>query len=366
MKLLKLKAPPLGSGFIAGVLLALLLGWPVAIAVEKPDFLDPEYISLSLQGNLSDMENILTAREQTPNTIELLERFRARFIERSDGLDLENEDPLVQDVGGLVQEYWRDALLNPGQRGLYEKTLAEGVLALLQNSEYASPDINPGTLMSHLSKALEDKGYYSTLGRTAPLLEFMIWKKVDQNTTSVELTDGFQEVEVNYLGDFVSLGWASFATFGGPSAGGWANLEGLFVVAEKWDLESESFKVSFLKHESRHFADYKLYPKLKGSDLEYRAKLTEISFADESMYDLLTKFTNHAARVENAPHPLANWHVITDLSQELLNREWPDDPNAWSQIPIGELQAAARKLLTEHGRQLNEAGARKTKGIITP
>jgi hypothetical protein len=350
----------------AWIMAALLFATQPLSASEPPEFLDQEYVSLSLQGNLSDIEKILTAREQTPNAIELLERFRARFVARTDGLDLENEDPLVRAVGGRYQEYWRDALLDPGQREALEDGLARDVIKILQKNGVSSWNISADNYQDFLSRALEKRGYYGIFGRTIPLLEFMVWKENGQTTTPVELTDGFQEVEVNYLRDFVSLGWASFATFGGPSTGGWATDEGLFVVTEKWDLESESFKVSFLKHEARHFADYGLYPELEGADLEYRAKLTEISFSVESMYGLLKMFTSHAARTPNAPHPLANWHVITDLSRELLDAEWPDDPKVWSGVSIGDLQAAARKLLLEHDRGLVKAGAKKTTGIITP
>ena len=42
--------------------------------------------------------------------------------------------------------------------------------------------------------------------------------------------------------------------------------------------------ISYLAHESRHFEDYQLFPKLKSADLEYRAKLTELSMANETLY----------------------------------------------------------------------------------
>ncbi|MEE8258105.1 MAG: hypothetical protein V3R20_00290, partial [Sphingomonadales bacterium] len=174
------------------------------------------------------------------------------------------------------------------------------------------------------------------------------------------------EFEVNYLGDFVSLGWASFATFGGPSTGGWATREGLFVVTPRWDLNSEAFRISYFMHEGRHFADYKKYPNLEQPDLEYRAKLTELAFSDESTFDLLNKFTQHAAKVENAPHPLANWHVINDLSREFLNGEWPESAEDWEKIPAFEIQAFAKKLLQEHNQALQAAGVKTTKGIISP
>lgn len=366
MDTIKKTATCLLINLFAWVTAILLVFTQPSIASEAPEFLDPEYLSKTFQGNLSDMEDILSAREETPKNTELLNAFRARFIERTDGLDLENEDPLIQEIGALAQDYWRNALLNPDQREAFEQALGGGVLEIIQNSEYAKPDLNPETLMPYLMEILEEKGYFSIFGRTRPLLEFMVWKENKQDNTSVELTDGAYEVQVNYLNDFVSKGWSSFATFGGPSTAGWANDDGLFVVTFKWELESESFQVSFLQHETRHFADFELYPELDGPDLEYRAKLTELAYATDTIYDLLVKFTDHAAKVDNAPHSLANWHVITDLSQDLLGGDWPASPEAWEAIPVADIQAAARKLLTEHDQDLAAVGAKTSEGIITP
>ena len=348
-------------GFLITTLVGLLISSSIAFADVSAD-----YIKQALQGDLSNIEETLRANATTAEDKELLEKFTARFIERSDSLDLEGEDPLIREVGELFQDYWRGALLDPSQKDTLEKILFGEVIKALQKNGVTSPDWNLKNLGNLLHTAFEERGYFANFGRTRPLFEFVVWKTNEKEMENVELTDGVQKVEVNYLGDFVSLGWSSFATFGGPSTGGWATDDGLFLVTDKWDLDSESFKVSFLKHEAQHFADYKIYPKLKGPDLEYRAKLTEISFSDVSMYDLLKKFTDRAARVENAPHPLANWHVITDLSRELLDANWPADPGVWKDIPVEDIQAVAQKLLNLHAQSLATAGAETTTGIITP
>jgi hypothetical protein len=137
----------------------------------------------------------------------------------------------------------------------------------------------------------------------------MIWTSNDTVVESVELTDDTYEVELNYLDDFVSYGWSNFAAFGMASTGGWAKKDGLYCICRHYDLDSERFKLSFLKHEARHYADFKLYPELQPADLEYRGKLTELAYSEEGIYRLLEQFTKAANRVENAPHPLANWYV---------------------------------------------------------
>jgi len=362
MKPSKMKTPFLRSGFFVAALVGLLLITPKTIADTPPD-----YINQALQGNLSTFEETLRANLKTPEDEAFLNKFRARFIERTNGLDLEGEDPLVRKIGERYQDYWREALLDPSRREAHEKLLICDIIKILgANGIGGWGGLSSRNYQNHLSRALEKRGYSALFGRTTPLLEFMVWKKTDKKTHKVKLTDGVYEFEVNYLGDFVSLGWSSFATFGGPSTGGWATKEGLFVVTPRWDLDSEAFKISYFMHEGRHFADYKKYPNLEQPDLEYRAKLTELAFSDESTFDLLNKFTQHAARIENAPHALANWHVITKFSGEFLNGEWPASLEEWEKIPANEIQAFAKRLLQEHNQVLQAAGAKTTKGIISP
>jgi len=148
------------------------------------------------------------------------------------------------------------------------------------------------------------------------------------------------------------------------STGGWAEKDGLYCICAHYDLESERFKLSFLKHEARHYADYELYPELQPADLEYRGKLTELSYSDQATYLLLEQFTRAASRVENAPHPLANWYVVEGLSEFLLDGKWPADASAWKSVPREQIRQAARRLLEEHDRVLADLGSSSAKGVI--
>src|SRR4029077_9164441 len=60
---------------------------------------------------------------------------------------------------------------------------------------------------------------------------------------------------------------------------GWATAMTLYAVRSAYDIESESFRVSYLAHEAQHFADYGRFPKLARPEREYRAKLTELAEA---------------------------------------------------------------------------------------
>ena len=83
--------------------------------------------------------------------------------------------------------------------------------------------------------------------------------------------------------DFATLGWMEYATLGAHHPGGWTEEEGIYCVKKAYDVNSENFKISYLTHEARHFADKKLWPDLKSADLEYRAKLTELNLAQDTL-----------------------------------------------------------------------------------
>jgi hypothetical protein len=237
---------------------------------------------------------------------------------------------------------------------------------ILTQHGFASALDDEDTLFENVEAFIRGEGYFAQSGRTPPLLDLMIWASNDAVVESVELTDGTYEIDLNYVDDFVSYGWSNFATFGMASTGGWAKKDGLYCICRHYDLDSEKFKLSFLKHEARHFADFGLYPELQPADLEYRAKLTELAFSEEGAYRLLEGFTKGANRIENAPHPLANWYVVEGLSGHLLSGKRPVDASAWESIPTDQIREAARRLLEEHDGMLAQLGPTIAKGTVNP
>lgn len=324
-----------------------------------------DYFKMVLAGDVSGAAAMFAAEPDDYGARMLTDRFVRRFIERSDGLDLSGIDaPVVRTIAELFQSYWRDALTQSAPLDELEDRLTRRLDELLVTRGYASSLEDEDKLAENVEALFREEGYFAQGGRTPPLLDLMIWTKDEVATESVELTDGTYEVDVHYLDDFISYGWSNFAAFGMMSTGGWAREDGLYCLCRHYDRDSERFKLSFLKHEARHFADYKLYPELQPSDLEYRGKLTELAFSDEGMYRLLEQFHNSANRVEDAPHPLANWYVIEGLSKLLLDGKWPDDAMAWSAIPREQIRQAARRLLEVHDSRLAGLGSLTAKGTV--
>jgi len=295
----------------------------------------------------------------------LADRFERRFVERSDGLDLARIDSLVvREIADLFQAYWLDALMKTAPLDVLEERFKGRLDDLLIERNFASAADDEDTLFENVEALVRSEGYFAQSGRTPPLLDLMIWTSNETSVQSVELTDGTYDVQLNYMDDFLSYGWSNFAAFGMASTGGWAKKDGLYCICRHYDLDSERFKLSFLKHEARHYVDFERYPELQPADLEYRGKLTELAYSEEGIYGLLEQFTKGANRVENAPHPLANWYVVEGMSTQLLEGKRPADASVWETISKERLQRAARHLLAEHDDMLADIGPTTAKGVI--
>lgn len=323
------------------------------------------YLKMVFAGDVSGAADLFAGQPDDRGTKMLVGRFERRFNERTDGLDLTPiESAVVREIAELFQSYWLDALMQKAPLDVLESSLKGRLDDILTERGFASAIDDEDTLFEIVEEFIRAEGYFAQSGRTPPLLDLMIWTSNNRVVESVELTDGTYDVEVNYMGDFVSYGWSNFAAFGMASTGGWAKRDGLYCICQHYDLESERFKLSFLKHEARHFADFGLYPELQPADLEYRGKLTELAYAEEGAYQLLERFSNAANRIGNAPHPLANWYVIDGLSRHLLDGKPPADAGAWRSIQREQIRQAARRLLEEHDEKLADLGPSTAKGIV--
>ena len=323
------------------------------------------YLKMVFAGDTSGAADLFASEPDDRGSMMLADKFERRFVKRSDGLDLTRiESPAVREIAELFQSYWLDALMQTAPLDVLEGRLKGRLDDMLVERDFASALDDEDALIENLETFIRGEGYFAQSGRTPPLLDLMIWTSNDVVVESVELTDGTYDVDLNYISDFVSYGWSNVAAFGMASPGGWAKKDGLYCICQHYDLDSERFKLSFLKHETRHYADFQLYPELQPADLEYRGKLTELAYSEEATYRLLEKFTRAANRVENAPHPLANWHVVDGLSRHLLEGQHPADARAWESISKEQIRQAARRLLEEHDAMLAEVDPKTARGVI--
>ena len=247
--------------------------------------------------------------------------------------------------------YWREAVNAPEARDEALDRLAGRLAALM-----AQPDMGRTDIERAVQERIRAEGRHVLGGQTGLLRDLMVWSGQEERDFDVELPEGRHTTRVFLLTDFQNRGWASWLTCGATGTGGWAKPEGLYLVAESYDLTSENFTASFLGHETQHFADYKTWPGLPGRELEYRAKLTELSRANVMLRQLLAIFTRNQSDNEADAHSHANKRVLAALRVRL---GLPSDGDL-ATVPPDDLREAARQeLFADSARRRAAAGGER-------
>jgi hypothetical protein len=272
---------------------------------------------------------------------------RERFANKKPEAIPADVDAWTADVLAQYRRYWTRVMLGTASAAAGEHELTATLAKKLDHWDGAQ---DMAALEPLLEDQLKARGYHALFGVTAPLREFMLWRKQTDQTYDIDLPQGREAVHVAMMDDFISLGWLGYATCDFHYSGGWAGSDRLFAVRPAYDLESEEFKVSYLAHEGQHFSDYRRFPGLPQPDLEYRAKLVEISRAKTTLFDLLAAFEANGSDDRNTPHPWADRQVVKNLAAKLLNGEAPS-AQAWKHFSVDQLNAAARELLKEDSRK---------------
>lgn len=246
--------------------------------------------------------------------------------------------------------YWRQALAAPGTRDAARDRLGVRLAEVL-----GRPDMPTTEIEAAVRAGVEAEARHVLAGQTGLLRDLMIWSGQEARDYEVELPEGPHTSRVFLLTDFQNGGWLRWATCEKAGTGGWARPEGLYAVVSGYgDLTGEDFRVSFLGHETQHFADYEAWPGLPGRELEYRAKLTELSLADVTLESLLTAFARSQSDNEADAHSHANKRVLAALRTRL----GLTDDGDLTAVPRDVLREAARQeLLADSARRRAAAGA---------
>ncbi len=286
-------------------------------------------------------------------------QFEKRFKHSKDESDyLEARESPITPLLILYRDYWRVSLLEHSNR--YDSSFSKQVaMFLIERDPAAHPSItNEDSIDVYLKKHIESFGLYTTgFGKTGQYIDLLVWKTQEDTTYSFTLNGQQTSARVVFMDNFTTLGWEEYATIGRAYPGGWATHEALYCVKKAYDLTSEEFLVSYLAHESRHFADYKLFPKLQSADLEYRAKLTELSLAEETLFETIESFIQNAKYDSENGHSIAAYCVIRDLSQALFHVDFEKDASKWQVLTIEKIHACASELLQANSRALQQQGS---------
>jgi len=271
-----------------------------------------------------------------------------------------NLPPAAAAVLNAYQDYWRSLLLKQAEQPQAEKQLLTTLNTILAENGQTTHDRSDLDATTDAIKPLiERQGLHALTGKTSPYYELMLWRKEAPKRFSVALPEQVTAVDVVFMDDFMVQGWLGYETCNYIGTGGWAEKDKLYAVSEKYDQNSERFKISYLAHEGQHFSDYAHYPKLEQPELEYRAKLTELAMSITTTRSLFLKFLLGGVRGRNAPHPHAEYMLGQHMSARLLGTATPieTDPAHWETIGDQAIRDAARSLLLESSATLKAAGA---------
>lgn len=324
----------------------------------------------ALQG---DMRNVIPRLDTLDDAALRPDQMRKKhlLIRRFDGLDEDfvfpTRDSTLINIMAIYLRHWGDVLLDSDTKE-HEAGLAYRISEHLRTHVPSLAGHKHGWTSKKwnelLDAHLKSLGCYAAIGKTGPFYDLLLHMKETEVHYPVTTPEDTLEVKVIFMDSVISNGWEGYATAETYFPGGWATNEALFCHHDSYDLASEQFSISYLKHEGKHFADYKRFPKLESNDLEYRAKLVELGSATTTLYDLIRFFIRNSAYDANNAHAYANFCLIRDLSRVLFHSEREEDPAAWKRLPVETIQHAATELLLKNTRDLENAGAQKVKAFI--
>lgn len=178
-------------------------------------------------------------------------------------------------------------------------------------------------------------------GKTQGYYGPYIWQDTVPTVYRVELPGGTAEYTVNILKGFVFRSWMDYLTFGRYGTSGWASPDGTINCVEQvYDFDSERFLVSLLKHEAQHPVDMKHFPDMTTAELEYRAKLVELHYSNDS--SLLRKFLSEADESR-----ASDGHAVASARIKL---EFADT----DQTELSCIRSRALKLFRTHTKEMKE------------
>ncbi len=344
-------------------------------------------LDAALNGDLRPVLQPLTTNLHDSSLLqqELNQRLASRFVQRTEDQSPASGNGFIDAVVSSYRAYWVEVLTQPDSAAPAAQQLQHQLTLLLEQAPLptgARSGSGPGTqttarsdqlsaaprgtaspattspgviepdLLTHVLAEIARQGFYAQVLHSPPWHDLMIWRREQRQTHEVNLTDGQQTVDVILMDDFVSLGWPHFASLGLHSVSGWADGNQLYGLSWAYEPDSEAFRVSFLQHEARHAADYQRFPGLDETELEYRAKLTELAFAGNSVSSLLGRFAEGADGLGQSAHARANQRVVEDIYREIFHGDLPQYLNPWPSVRPQQVNPAARVLLQRHTNAL--------------
>lgn len=246
--------------------------------------------------------------------------------------------PTLELILKVYQQYYREVFYLRMGRDAAASRLQARLNALLGLTKEAPTQDE--LEQKHLPDIFRQEGYFFLGGRTSGYYGPYVWKTVETVSYSVELPDCIQSYTIKLLDGFVTRSWLDHLSFGAVTPGGWADADGTInCIKASYDLRSEAFTVSLLKHEAQHTRDLARNPNLSSTDLEYRAKLVELIYSTQR--NLLEQFSHEADLSDPANgHGIAAQRLCQRYAAILGHTDY-------ASVLIPQIQTIARSLFHE-------------------
>ena len=285
-----------------------------------------------------DLQGAINYAKQFPEQIDLYNHF-LRVFGHEQYITYDGSAEL-NDILTAYQQYYRDAFYLGINRDQAADTLKKRIIALLgiPDEQIELCDLE----QKYLADAFRQWGLHFLGGKTGGYYGPYIWKTSETVSYDVELPDGVQSYSVRLLDGFITRSWIDYLSFGEIGSGGWADGDGYInCVKSAWDFESESFRVSLLKHEAQHARDLEANKDMASEDLEYRAKLVELIYSSER--NLLQAFAQEADDSDASNgHATAAYRIIKGFADTLGIKKI-----APSTLRINQIQEIAKRLFLD-------------------
>lgn len=307
-----------------------------------------EYASLLIKGHLIEAFQYV---KQFEDQRDLVTKYEKVFVE-NERLN-RSTNPVVNAIDSLYQQYYKAIFWHNVSPEIAE---AELFLKLWQYCGENDLLEKNASIEKEVEKRIQKEGFEFLGGRTSGFWGPYIWASSNQVTYDVSLPFGNEAYTIVLMDGFVSRSWLDFISFGKVGTGGWSGKDGLlYCVGTAYDLESQNFKISFLKHEAQHHFDERTFLDLSGEALEYRAKLVELIYWQDEKILKMIHLEADDSKCHNA-HSVASHRIISDLSRRLFDKTYVDDLSLFLN-ELEKVKMIAGELLVEDNKRLTERNA---------
>lgn len=317
-----------------------------------------EIVSLAGVGDVSTAFIKMEERKSFSNPIVnfIYQRWKkkmyARFVSKEEVFENTSGNKIVNDISNIYREYWRVELMKPLPESRTDSTLYNNITDYVLSNKLTrlSKDSLRKNIKddSVLKKIIEKEGFKVNFNFRNGFQELFIWNKESTEKYDVILPKETIKTTVVFIESYHINGYDEFSTIGDSQVGGWATKDSTTLFCNKgtYELNSEKFKISYLKHESLHFTDLKNYPNLSAADLEYRSKVIELMYCTEgTIYDRISEFVTGANKADRKnAHPYANYILIQNMSKFIFNSDFNSDINQWKKVSVDKINKAASSL----------------------